>query len=536
VAAGFLTVMILIAVVGPLVVAHSPDAVDILNPFAPPSTAHWLGTDDTGRDLFARLVAGVGPTLLGPAIVIVFATGLGAALAISSAWIGGIYDAVVSRALEILFAIPGLVLAILAVAVLGTGFTAPIIALAIAYVPYIARVLRGAALRERNLAYVAALRVQGAGSWAICLRHLLPNLAPFIVVQASVGFGYALLDLAAVSYLGLGIQPPSTDLGLLVASGQPAILLGSPQQSIYASLLVVALILSVNLIGDALSDRFEGAPRLTSTPLVRIDALGMSVVVDGVARQLLDGVSLTIAPGEAVGLVGESGSGKSLTARSLAGLTPQRATVTGRVEFDGRSVLDMDRGELLRHRSRDVAMIFQDPRAHVNPLHSVGDFLTEGLIRTQGCARADAVARAVQLLTDVQVADPERRMRQRPHELSGGLLQRVMIAASLATSPRLLLADEPTTALDVTTQEEVMAILSDTIRSRSMSMLFITHDLDLAAAVCDRLIVMSGGEVVEVLDAGRAHQDARHPCTRELLAARVGFDAHAPGTAAGSTP
>jgi oligopeptide/dipeptide ABC transporter ATP-binding protein len=256
-------------------------------------------------------------------------------------------------------------------------------------------------------------------------------------------------------------------------------------------------------------------------PLLRVADLRLQIALRRhQSRVILRGVSFEISPGEALGLVGESGSGKSMTARAVTGLLPSAATVSGSVAFGGTPVLGMRAASLRRLRSHDIAMIFQDPRAHINPVHTVGDFLTEGLIATRGARRGQARDTAARLLAEVGIPDAGRRMRQHPHELSGGLLQRVMIAAALATGPRLLLADEPTTALDVTTQEEVMAILDAQRRQRGLALLFITHDLELAAAVCDRIAVMYAGQIVEVAPAASLHRDPRHPYTRALLAAR----------------
>ncbi|WP_436529550.1 ABC transporter ATP-binding protein [Actinoplanes sp. HUAS TT8] len=238
-------------------------------------------------------------------------------------------------------------------------------------------------------------------------------------------------------------------------------------------------------------------------------------------RVILRDVTLSVAEGEAVGLVGESGSGKSMTVRSVLRMLPAGAEVTGSIRFGGTEVNGLTGAGLRRLRSRDVAMVFQDPRATTNPVRTIGDFLTE-VLRDQGVSRADANRRATGLLADVGVDHVERRMRQRPHELSGGLLQRVVIAAALATEPKLILADEPTTALDVTTQEEVVAILNEQRHKRGTALLFISHDLELAAAVCDRIAVMYAGEIVEILPADRLHEDARHPYTRALLRSRPG--------------
>jgi peptide/nickel transport system permease protein len=257
IAATICALLTLTAIFAPLLAPLDPNAIDPLNAFAPASSAHWLGTDDTGRDLLSRLIMGARPSLAGPALVIVISTTLGALLAIAGAWRGGWLDATIARLLEILFAFPGLILAVVAAAVFGAGFIAPVLALSIAYVPVIARVLRTAALKERNLPYVAALQVQGASGWSICLRHLVPNLLPLIVVQSAIGFGYAMLDLAAISFLGLGIQPPSPDWGVMVAGGQPAILDGNPQQSLYAALVVVVAVVSFNLVGERLAQLFD---------------------------------------------------------------------------------------------------------------------------------------------------------------------------------------------------------------------------------------------------------------------------------------
>ncbi|MFH8486831.1 ABC transporter ATP-binding protein [Streptomyces longisporoflavus] len=256
------------------------------------------------------------------------------------------------------------------------------------------------------------------------------------------------------------------------------------------------------------------------TPLLEFEGLHITLPVRGEHRAVVHRVDLAVPAGGTVGLVGESGSGKSLTARSVLRLLPPGARVGGDVRFDGASVTAMDAASLRALRGRGAAMIFQDPRAHINPLRTIGDFLTEGLITTRGQRRGVAAARATDLLREVGIADAPRRLRQRPAELSGGLLQRVMIAAALIGEPRLLLADEPTTALDVTTQAEVMAVIDEAREQRGLAMLFITHDLALAAAVCDSIAVMYAGSVVEQLPATRLHDASCHPYTRALLAAR----------------
>jgi peptide/nickel transport system ATP-binding protein len=235
-------------------------------------------------------------------------------------------------------------------------------------------------------------------------------------------------------------------------------------------------------------------------------------------RLLVENCTLTVSRGEVVGLVGESGSGKSLSARAVADLLPAGLSSSGTTLVDGTALSELSRSERAAFRAHHIGMVFQTPRAHVNPLRSIGDFMTEAMRYVDGVPADRATARAESLLVDVGITDPRRRMKQYPAQLSGGLLQRVMIASALAMEPKLLLADEITTALDVTTQEEVMAVLLDLQRQRDLSILFITHDLALARAVCNRVVVMEQGRTIETLPAA-AMDEAAHPYTRRLVAA-----------------
>lgn len=254
--------------------------------------------------------------------------------------------------------------------------------------------------------------------------------------------------------------------------------------------------------------------------LLEVAGLRLSLPVSSGPRTVLRGIDLTVAAGESVGVVGESGSGKSMTLRSIARVLPQGAVVGGRISFDGVDVLGMDDTALRAYQAAKIAMVFQDPRMHLNPVRTIGDFLTEGMVATAGLSKEAARRRAVSLLADVGIDDGERRLKQYPHHLSGGLLQRVMIAAALACEPQLLLADEPTTALDVSTQSEVLAILDELRRERGMALVLVTHDLELAAAVCDRVVVVYSGEVIEAGPSARCLSAPRHPYTAALLGAR----------------
>ncbi|HVO55311.1 MAG TPA: ABC transporter ATP-binding protein [Solirubrobacterales bacterium] len=251
--------------------------------------------------------------------------------------------------------------------------------------------------------------------------------------------------------------------------------------------------------------------------LLRLEHLQVRLPIDGEPRTVVHDVSLDVSPGEAVAIVGESGSGKSTTLRAVARLLPPGSEVRGEVLFSGESVTAMGGRALRQLRTGGIGMVFQDARANMNPVRRVGDFLVEALVTNLGQSREEASRRVASLLQEVGIADPERRLRQYPHELSGGLLQRVMIAAVVAMEPRLILADEPTSALDVTTQAEVLALLDGLRRSRGMALLLVTHDLELAAAVCDRTAVMYAGSLVEEQRSALVHEAPLHPYTAGLI-------------------
>jgi len=254
-----LGLLVLVAIFAPLLAPYPPNQGDILSANLPPSGAHWLGTDETGRDILSRLLFGARLSLLGPALIILFATIIGVAMAIAAVWVGGWFDLVAARVLDLLFAFPGLLVAILAVAILGPGLFAPVVALALAYTPYIARVVRTVALRERNLAYIESCQIVGLSAWRICVRHLVPNVFPIVRAQVTIAFGAALVDLAAVSYLGLGVQPPQAEWGLMVSNGQSSFLNGFPAESLSACAMIILVVVTVNVMGERMALRAEAA-------------------------------------------------------------------------------------------------------------------------------------------------------------------------------------------------------------------------------------------------------------------------------------
>jgi peptide/nickel transport system permease protein len=250
-----------LAVLGPVIAPFNPVLPNLSLSWVGPTGGHVLGFDFEGRDVLSRLIAGAQSSMLGPLAVVVAAMALGTVIAVIAAWRQGIADTVISSGLDILFAFPGILLAVLAAAVFGAGLTAASVALAIAYMPYVARVLRGAALKERGQPYVAALEVQGASATSICLRHIVPNMLPLIVAQATIMFGWAMVDLAAISFLGLGVQPPAPNWGVMISENQAGIMQGYPLPALAGGLCIVAVVIAVNVLGERLFERALGARR-----------------------------------------------------------------------------------------------------------------------------------------------------------------------------------------------------------------------------------------------------------------------------------
>ena len=256
-----IAVAIVLAIIGPWIAPYNPDLPNLSLAWVGPVGGHLLGFDFEGRDVLSRLLAGAQSSMIGPLAVVVGAMVLGTLIAVVSAWRQGLTDTVASSGLDILFAFPGILLAVLAAAVFGAGLTAAAVALAIAYMPYVARVLRGAALRERSQPYAAALEVQGVSGTAICLRHIVPNMLPLIVAQATILFGWAMVDLAAISFLGLGVQPPAPNWGVMISENQPGILQGYPLPALAAGVCIVGVVIAFNILGERLFEQAQAVRR-----------------------------------------------------------------------------------------------------------------------------------------------------------------------------------------------------------------------------------------------------------------------------------
>ncbi|MEV4331039.1 dipeptide/oligopeptide/nickel ABC transporter permease/ATP-binding protein [Streptomyces sp. NPDC049597] len=498
-----------------------------------PSGEHWLGTDALGRDVLARTLVATRLTLE----MTLAATALAAVAGIllgTVVWVSGPRVRELGlRLIDVMISYPALLLAMVIATVLGTGPTASILAIGLGGAPAFARLTANMAASVAQRDFVTQARLMGVPPSRLLSRHLLPNISGPLLVLLSVAFANVLVALSGLSFLGVGVQSPDYDWGALLSSGLES-LYTTPAEAISPAAAITVTGVLAGFVGDGLAtaldprggDTKTRAPRPVVVPppshrapkdaLVTVDGLSVALP-DG--TRLVDDVSFHVMPGEIVGLVGESGSGKSVTAMSVAQLLPDGLTAHAAQLTLGDLDLATPAADPKR-LATEIGIVFQDPSASFNPALRMGGQLTETLRVHQSVPRAEALRRAVEALEQVRITDPARVVKQYPHELSGGMRQRAVIAAAVLPGPRLIVADEPTTALDVTVQAEVLDLLKDINRTRGTSTLFISHDIGVVSTLCHRIVVMYAGRVVEELTAADLRADrARHPYTKALLAA-----------------
>jgi oligopeptide/dipeptide ABC transporter ATP-binding protein len=530
--AGILLVLVVgTAIVAPLLLHARAELVTPAAILQGPSSAHPAGTDLLGRDILARVLVA---TRLSLALSLL-ATGIGvvAGLLLGTAptLLGRRAGRLITAFINVAVAFPGLLLALFFAVVFGVGARGAVLAIGCATAPGFARLTQTLAASVARRDFIAAARIAGVGRVRILLRHILPNIAEPLVVTATMSASGALLAFASLSFLGLGVQAPSYDWGRLLGEGLAQIYI-HPAGALVPGLAVVLAAMAFNLTGEVVAraigsgspSRTPGAPS-PSTPPPAASLDGDLLAVENLRVSFdevtpVRGVSLALNRGEAVGIVGESGSGKSLTALAIAQLVEHPGRVrSDRLDFLGT---DLREGAGRAHRrllGTSLAMIFQDPMTSLNPTQRVGRQLAEVVREHQRMARRPALRRAVDRLAAVRIPAAARRARQLPHEFSGGMRQRAMIGMGLMAEPALIIADEPTTALDVTVQRQVLQLLAGIRADRDLGLLFISHDVTVVGQVCDRVLVMYAGRIVEDLPTGALLADARHPYTRALVAA-----------------
>ncbi|MGC9371144.1 MAG: dipeptide/oligopeptide/nickel ABC transporter permease/ATP-binding protein [Paracoccaceae bacterium] len=535
-----LAAVVLLVLVTPLLPLQDPDITNTADRFLRPfSEGHLLGTDHLGRDLLSRLLWGTRLSLAVGIAAALIAAVIGSAIGITAGYFGGRTDNVIMRAVDMLMAFPYILLALAIVAALGPGLMNALVAVAAVNVPFFARNIRGVTVGLAGREFIDAAKLAGMGHLRIILVELLPNVLPVIIIAMSTTVGWMILETAGLSFLGLGSQPPQADLGSMLGEARAA-LITAPHTSVVPGVMIFLIVMSINLLGDGVRDALD--PRLRSGALTRprattlvdrkgeIPAAGDDLLAiqdlhtqfhvgDRVYRAV-GGVSLSVQPGECLGVIGESGSGKSVTALSVMGLvaSPPGVITGGAVRFQGEDLVGAPYEALRRKRGDRVAYIFQDPLSTLHPLYKVGDQLAEAIRSHHAVSREEARARAVELFKAVRIPNAESRVDNFPHEMSGGMRQRVGIAMALANDPDVIIADEPTTALDVTVQAQILSLLDDLRRDRGLAIIFITHDFGVVAQLCDRVAVMYAGRIVEEGPTGAVLAAPAHPYTKRLIA------------------
>ncbi|EAR50438.1 peptide/opine/nickel uptake family ABC transporter, permease/ATP-binding protein [Oceanicola granulosus HTCC2516] len=532
--------VVLLALVTPWLPLKPPNVTNTSDKFLPPfSEGALLGTDHLGRDLLSRLLWGTRLSLaVGFAAAAIAAT-LGAAIGVVAGYYGGRVDNVVMRGVDMLMAFPYILLALAIVAALGPGLFNALIAVAAVNIPFFARNIRGVTVGIAHKEFVDAARLSGLSDARIIVSEVLPNVVPVIVIAMSTTVGWMILETAGLSFLGLGSQPPQADLGSMLGEARSAHIT-QPHTSVVPGVMILIIVMAINLLGDGVRDALD--PRLRSGALSRPMAAtqvardhvppepraeGVLTLTDLETQfhvgkrtfRAVNGVSLHVAPGECLGLIGESGSGKSVTALSVMGLvaSPPGVITGGSAQYKGQELIGARYGKLRQLRGDRVSYIFQDPLATLHPLYKVGDQLIEAIRVHHPVGRRAARERALGLLRDVRIPNPESRIDAYPHEMSGGMRQRVGIAMALANDPDVIIADEPTTALDVTVQAQILSVLSDLRRERGLAIVFITHDFGVVAQLCDRAAVMYAGRIVEQGTTEQILNHPRHPYTALLM-------------------
>lgn len=574
-----LAIVVLAAVFAPLIAPHDPLATG--TPIQPPSSEHPFGTDSVGRDILSRVIYGARSSLL----IGLFATGLAllaaAVLGSIAATSNKMVSEVLMRILDIIMSFPAIALAAVFVAVWGNNVAILIIAIGFVYTPQLSRIIRANVLGQFGEDYVSASRVMGASTPHILLKQVARNCIAPVLVFATVLVADAIVLEASLSFINAGVAPPNPSWGNILSDGQGILLTGAWWPTFFAGLMLLITVLCLNIMSEGMTDALASPPArkpiaddakaaeqaekaaavktlgATSreesqaaleqslaalrgsamvthkresghasadvaekkTPLLEVNDLRISFPDAHGSVDIIDGVNFSVAPGETLGLVGESGCGKSISAMSIMGLLPASAVKSGEVRYDGNNVLELNDKEHNKLRGHEIAMIYQDALSSLNPSMLIKAQMAQ-LIKRGG-------KRGARELLELVGLDPDRTLKSYPHELSGGQRQRVLIAMALTRNPRLLIADEPTTALDVTVQKQVVELLNDLQKKLGFAMIFVSHDLALVARMADKITVMYAGQVVEQGATSEILGNPTHEYTRGLLGAVLSVEANA---------
>ncbi len=541
--AAWLAVVGFAAIAADLVAPH-PDELHTTEAGRAPSWRYPFGTSKIGHDMLARCIHGsrlvLVVMLVATAVGLVVGGGLGVVAGYARGWV----ERAVLVVVDAWIAVPSFMALLAVVTYVGRDVWVIALALGLVTAPMFARVARTATRAVADSDYVMAARMLGATHRRVVRREVLPNIVLPVGAYAFVAMGMAMLMEGTLTFLGFGLNLRQVTWGALVQEGQRD-LRTHPWLALIPAALFFCTILALNVVGDRLATHLErvrvgvsrravapAAMREDAAPLplspdaaLRLEGVAVALDTDAGPVHAVRGVDLVLRAGATTALVGESGSGKTMLARSILQVLPPVARASGRVWFDGRDLAVLDEPALRQVRGRRVSMVFQDPMTALDPVVRVGDQVAELLRVHLGSSRREARRRAVELLTEVGVGDAPRRARQYPHQLSGGLRQRVAIAMALACEPSVLVADEPTSALDVTVQAQILDLLARLQRERGLTVLLVTHDLGIVAGSSDEVAVMYAGRIVERGTTRSVFEAPAMPYTQALLAAVPRLDA-----------
>lgn len=569
-----LIVMALLAMFAPLLAPFDENLANISKTLASPDSTNILGTDSAGRDVWSRLLYGAQLTLLSALLCAAVAIAIGLPSGLIAGYYGGAFDATSNWVVSILMSLPGLIVLLAIRAAFGPSVWIAMLAFGILISPGYFRLTRSAVQSVRNELYVDAARVAGLSDSAIIGRHVFSVVRAPIIIQTAAVCGIAIAVQSGLEFLGLG-DPSKATWGVMLNEGFKNVYLNSQLllwPALAIGLTIGALVLLGNAVRDALEDSDQvrevkalddaesantaaamGAtsgvgdlhhaapkPRTraskelppveegTEHHLIKVSHLGVGYPQpDGTVKRVVDDVSFHVDRGEIVGIVGESGSGKSQTAFSILGLLPETARiVAGSIQFDGSYTVApsdelVDQRRLASLRGKRISYIPQEPMSNLDPAFTVGYQLVTPMMRVLGISKAEAKERALKLLADVGIPHPERTFAAYPHEISGGMAQRVLIAGAISCEPDLIIADEPTTALDVTVQAEVLDLLRELQSRLNIGVILVTHNFGVVADLCDRVVVMQNGRLVEEGTVREILRTPEHPYTRTLLASML---------------
>ncbi|WP_110589609.1 dipeptide/oligopeptide/nickel ABC transporter permease/ATP-binding protein [Microbacterium suaedae] len=536
----FLALVALVALAAPWLAPMDPTVTDVRNVFGEPGDGHALGTDSAGRDVLSRLIIGTTYSLAGGLVVAIVAAVIGVTGGLIAGYFGGWTDTAASWLTSLTMSLPGMVVLLAARAAFGPSMWLTMALFGAIISPTYYRVVYNSVRAVRNELFIDAARTSGLTTPAIIGRHVLTAVrAPIILLTSGIIAG-GIGMMAALDFLGLG-SPDTPTWGQMLSEGFYQ-LTRAPQLVLWPALALGLTMIALVLLGTALRDELEGshgsakaarapwgaerAPEKAivheddgqADPLLEIENLAVAYPGDEGWKTVVHDANLTVRRGQVHGLIGESGSGKSQTAFAVLGLLATGGqVVNGSIRFDGQELTALSPREMNRLRGSRIAYVPQEPMSNLDPAFTVGDQFTDPLRVVHGMSKADAKKKALDLLATVGIPDPERTFAAYPHQLSGGMAQRVLIAAAVATEPDLLIADEPTTALDVTVQAEVLDLLRDLREKSGMSVLIVTHSFGVVADICDHVSVMQHGAIVETGPCRSVFADPQHEYTQSLF-------------------